>query len=63
MKGNVADISGGLPGVSIILKGTMIGAETDFDGNFTFKTNKKKYTKRLRNLQLKKAKTRVEKLK
>jgi len=36
IKGNVGDESGVLPGVSILLQGTNIGAETDFDGNFTF---------------------------
>ncbi|MEQ6125224.1 carboxypeptidase-like regulatory domain-containing protein [Pseudotenacibaculum sp. MALMAid0570] len=41
IEGNVADISGGLPGVAIILKGTTIGVETDLDGNFIFKINKK----------------------
>lgn len=35
IKGNVSDESGPLPGVSIIIKGTTKGAETDFDGNYT----------------------------
>lgn len=36
VKGIVTDIDGTLPGVSILLKGTTIGTETDFDGKFTF---------------------------
>ncbi|WP_082868209.1 carboxypeptidase-like regulatory domain-containing protein [Tenacibaculum ovolyticum] len=36
VKGNVSDETGDLPGVNILLQGTSIGAETDFDGNFTF---------------------------
>ncbi|MDY7394426.1 SusC/RagA family TonB-linked outer membrane protein [Aureibaculum sp. 2210JD6-5] len=32
--GNVTDESGPLPGVSIIIKGTTTGTETDFDGNY-----------------------------
>ena len=34
--GTVKDVSGDLlPGVSVIIKGTTTGSETDFDGNFT----------------------------
>lgn len=36
ISGTVIDEAGPLPGVHIILKGTNIGAETDFDGNFEF---------------------------
>ena len=35
--GQVTDSSGPLPGVSIVLKGTSTGTETDFDGNYTIK--------------------------
>ncbi|WP_435263225.1 carboxypeptidase-like regulatory domain-containing protein [Tenacibaculum sp. nBUS_03] len=42
IKGNVKDESGSLPGVSILLKGTKIGTETDFDGNFEFPKQLKK---------------------
>ncbi|WP_237274574.1 SusC/RagA family TonB-linked outer membrane protein [Tenacibaculum ovolyticum] len=35
ISGIVSDESGGLPGVSIIIKGTTSGVESDFDGNFT----------------------------
>lgn len=37
ISGIVSDESGGLPGVSIIIKGTTSGVESDFDGNFTIK--------------------------
>ncbi len=36
VKGNVFDESGPLPGASILLEGTTVGTETDFDGNFEF---------------------------
>ncbi|WP_298782484.1 carboxypeptidase-like regulatory domain-containing protein [uncultured Polaribacter sp.] len=42
ISGNVKDTLGGLPGVSILLKGTTIGVETDFDGNFSIKIPNKK---------------------
>lgn len=42
IKGIVKDRLEGLPGVSIVLKGTQIGAETDFDGNFSIKIPNKK---------------------
>ncbi len=42
VKGNVFDEMGPLPGVSILLKGTTIGTETDFDGNFEFPKKLKK---------------------
>jgi len=35
--GTVTDESGPLPGVSIIIKGTTTGTETDFDGKYTIK--------------------------
>ncbi|MCD8409249.1 SusC/RagA family TonB-linked outer membrane protein [Tenacibaculum finnmarkense] len=35
ISGVVSDESGGLPGVSIIIKGTTTGVETDFDGNYS----------------------------
>ena len=36
IKGTVYESGETLPGTSIILKGTYIGTETDFDGRFTF---------------------------
>ncbi|WBX74314.1 carboxypeptidase-like regulatory domain-containing protein [Tenacibaculum pacificus] len=36
VRGVVSDESGPLPGASVILEGTDISTETDFDGNFTF---------------------------
>ncbi len=35
--GNVTDETGPLPGVSVIVKGTSFGTETDFDGNYSIK--------------------------
>ena len=35
ISGQVSDDSGPLPGVSILIKGTTAGTETDFDGNFS----------------------------
>jgi hypothetical protein len=42
IKGKVfsADNKEALPFVPVIIKGTTIGAQTDFDGNYTIKTNK-----------------------
>ncbi|TDQ30128.1 SusC/RagA family TonB-linked outer membrane protein [Tenacibaculum caenipelagi] len=37
--GSVSDSAGPLPGVSVILKGTTIGTETDFDGKYSLKVN------------------------
>lgn len=37
ISGLVTDASGPLPGVSILVKGTKTGTETDFDGKFTIK--------------------------
>ena len=39
ISGTVADESGPLPGVSIIIDGTSIGTETDFNGNYTINAN------------------------
>ena len=36
--GVVSDASGVLPGVNVIVKGTMIGASTDFDGKYSIST-------------------------
>ncbi len=36
--GKVSDASGPLPGVTVIIKGTKTGTQTDFDGNFSIKT-------------------------
>lgn len=35
--GKVADASGPLPGVTVIIKGTNTGTQSDFDGNYTIK--------------------------
>ena len=37
--GTVSDETGPLPGVSILIKGTSTGVETDFDGLYTIKAN------------------------
>nr|MDJ0646004.1 SusC/RagA family TonB-linked outer membrane protein [Flavobacteriaceae bacterium] len=37
--GTVSDETGPLPGVSIIIKGTTTGTETDFDGNYSISAN------------------------
>jgi TonB-linked SusC/RagA family outer membrane protein len=37
--GTVTDETGALPGVSVIIKGTNKGTETDFDGKYTIKVN------------------------
>jgi len=39
ISGTVTDESGPLPGVSVIIKGTTTGTETDFDGNYTIQAN------------------------
>ncbi len=36
VEGIVSDEEGPLPGVNVVLKGSTIGAETDFDGHFKF---------------------------
>lgn len=38
--GNVSDSSGPLPGAIIVVKGTEIGAQADFDGNFSIAAEK-----------------------
>ncbi len=35
ISGNVSDESGDLPGVSVLIVGTTVGTETDFDGNYS----------------------------
>ena len=37
--GKVSDASGPLPGVTVIIKGTKTGTQTDFDGNYSIKAN------------------------
>ena len=37
--GKVSDGSGPLPGVSVVVKGSTIGAETDFDGKYSIKAS------------------------
>ena len=37
VSGTVSESSGALPGVSIVVKGTSNGTETDFDGKYTIK--------------------------
>ncbi|WBX71893.1 SusC/RagA family TonB-linked outer membrane protein [Tenacibaculum retecalamus] len=37
ISGTVSDESGSLPGVTVLKKGTTIGTETDFDGNYSIK--------------------------
>jgi len=39
ISGIITDESGPLPGVSVIIKGTTTGTETDFDGKYTLKSN------------------------
>lgn len=39
VSGKVSDTSGGLPGVSIQIKGTSTGTATDFDGNYSISAN------------------------
>lgn len=39
VSGTVSDATGSLPGVSILIKGTTKGTETDFNGKFTIKAN------------------------
>ena len=39
ISGIVSDESGPLPGASVIVKGTTIGTETDFDGKYSIKPN------------------------
>ena len=37
VSGTVSDTSGALPGVSVLIKGTTTGTETDFDGKYSIK--------------------------
>ena len=39
ISGKVSDGSGPLPGVSVVVKGSTIGAETDFDGKYSIKAS------------------------
>ena len=39
VSGTVTDDSGPLPGVSVIIKGTTTGTETDFDGKYSINAN------------------------
>ncbi|RPE00133.1 TonB-dependent receptor [Aureibaculum marinum] len=39
ISGTVTDETGPLPGVTILIKGTAIGTETDFDGNYSISAN------------------------
>ena len=39
VSGTVTDDSGPLPGVSVVIKGTTTGTETDFDGKYSIKVN------------------------
>ena len=39
VSGTVSDNSGSLPGVSVTIKGTTSGAETDFDGKYSIKAS------------------------
>jgi len=40
ISGRISDSSGPLPGVSVLVKGTTLGTETDFDGDFQLKAKK-----------------------
>mgnify|MGYP006076563087 CR=1 FL=1 len=39
ISGTVSEASGVLPGVSVVIKGTSTGTETDFDGKYSIKAN------------------------
>ncbi|ULC60959.1 TonB-dependent receptor [Flaviramulus sp. BrNp1-15] len=39
VSGTVTDDSGGLPGVSVVVKGTTVGTTTDFNGNYSINAN------------------------
>jgi len=39
VSGTVSDESGALPGVSVLIKGTTTGTETDFDGKYSLQAN------------------------
>jgi len=38
VSGVVSDASGPLPGVTVLVKGTTVGTQTDFDGNYSIQT-------------------------
>ena len=40
VSGIISETSGPIPGVSILLKGTSSGTETDFDGKYSIKVKK-----------------------
>ncbi|SEC19737.1 iron complex outermembrane recepter protein [Tenacibaculum sp. MAR_2009_124] len=40
ISGKVTDSQGPLPGVSVLVKGTTVGSETDFDGNYSLEAKK-----------------------
>ncbi|CAM1358481.1 SusC/RagA family TonB-linked outer membrane protein [Tenacibaculum xiamenense] len=40
ISGKVSDSQGPLPGVSVLVKGTTVGSETDFDGNYSLEAKK-----------------------
>ena len=35
VSGTVSDANGPVPGVNVVVQGTSIGAQTDFDGNYS----------------------------
>ena len=39
VSGTVSDSNGPLPGASVVVKGTTIGSQTDFDGNYNVKAD------------------------
>jgi len=39
VSGKVTDMSGPIPGVSVLIKGTQTGTQTDFDGNYEIKAS------------------------
>ena len=39
VSGTVSDSSGSLPGVTVVIKGTSTGAQTDFDGKYSIKAS------------------------
>ena len=39
ISGTVSDVSGPLPGVSILVEGTRTGVESDFDGKYAIKAS------------------------
>lgn len=43
VSGTVSDSSGSLPGVSVLVKGTKTGTETDFNGKYTIKAKQETF--------------------